>query len=128
MMAEYPYKTRRELAHKIFWKRREDARRQQADWEQMAEECREQGFRPEYCIHGTYMWVDYDCACGYCEMGEPLWDDARDWADAKYDADRLLAETIKRAELYGQFKKLDPNGALGGQMFEWVFEPLKPWS
>lgn len=26
--------------------------------------------RPEYCRHGTYMWVDHDCACARCENGD----------------------------------------------------------
>lgn len=49
-------------------------------WEDMANDCARQGFRPEFCIHGTYMWVDYDCACFDCEMG----DDPRDLSLADF--------------------------------------------
>ena len=42
--------------------------------EEYRKECAEyakQGFRPHYCIHGTNLWVDYDCACWRCEINEP---------------------------------------------------------
>jgi hypothetical protein len=35
---------------------------------------RANGNRPHYCIHGTNMWVDWDCACGACEEGLTVWD------------------------------------------------------
>lgn len=34
------------------------------------EEYRKNGHRNRYCFHGVNQWVDYDCACGYCEEGE----------------------------------------------------------
>jgi len=49
---------------------RDNTSRAIARWESMARECARQGFAPEYCIHGTRMWVDYDCACWQCEMGD----------------------------------------------------------
>lgn len=30
------------------------------------------GYRPEFCIHGTYQWTDYDNICGGCEDGVTL--------------------------------------------------------
>jgi len=41
--------------------------------EQYRAECKawaKQGFRPQYCIHGTNLWVEYDPICGYCEADE----------------------------------------------------------
>lgn len=26
-----------------------------------------EGYRPSHCIHGTYLWVDYDPICAGCE-------------------------------------------------------------
>lgn len=45
-------------------------RENRAEYERECEEYRAQGFRPQYCIHGVNMWVDYDCACWRCEEGE----------------------------------------------------------
>jgi hypothetical protein len=28
------------------------------------------GYAPHYCKHGVNMWVDYDCACWQCEVGD----------------------------------------------------------
>jgi hypothetical protein len=39
-------------------------------WEEYyanAEECASQGYRPSHCVHGVYLWVDYDCVCWRCE-------------------------------------------------------------
>lgn len=41
-----------------------------ANWEAEAKECRKNGFRPKYCVHGTYQWTDYDNICGGCENGD----------------------------------------------------------
>lgn len=40
-----------------------------ADWNDMADKCQRQGYRPKYCIHGTYAWADYDNICAGCEDG-----------------------------------------------------------
>lgn len=34
---------------------------------QACKEWAEEGFAPQFCIHGTNLWVDYDCACFMCE-------------------------------------------------------------
>lgn len=39
------------------------------DWNDMADECQRQGYRPKYCIHGTSSWTDYDNICAGCEDG-----------------------------------------------------------
>lgn len=41
------------------------ARREAYDRE--CAEYAEQGLAPRYCIHGTNLWVEWDCACGACE-------------------------------------------------------------
>lgn len=35
----------------------------------MVEDCAKRGYRPEYCFHGTPLWVDYDVMCPACESG-----------------------------------------------------------
>jgi len=50
-------------------KRRESRDRFVRGWESEAREAARQGYRPSHCIHGMPLWVDYDCACGYCEDG-----------------------------------------------------------
>ena len=42
------------------------AKRREA-YEQNSAECYRQGYRPSHCIHGTYMWRDYDVICPGCE-------------------------------------------------------------
>lgn len=48
-----------------------------ANWaariEEYAAECaqdRKEGHRPSHCIHGAYLWVDWDVICGRCEDGD----------------------------------------------------------
>lgn len=37
-------------------------------YERECAEYYEQGYRPQYCFHGTSLWVDYDPICGECEQ------------------------------------------------------------
>lgn len=46
-----------------------DIQRTIQDWNDMADECQRQGYRPQYCIHGTNTWTDYDNICPGCEDG-----------------------------------------------------------
>ena len=54
-------------------------------------QCREEakmGYRPSRCIHGTYLWVDYDCACYRCELDDRTEiQEARDLAHKWYQED-----------------------------------------
>ena len=57
-----------------------------AEYAKACKEWAEQGLRPAYCIHGTYLWVDYDCACYRCEGDyrsdlEQAVDLARNWQE-----------------------------------------------
>lgn len=42
----------------------------QKEYSSEVEEAAKEGLRPETCIHGTYMWSDYDVICPGCEGGE----------------------------------------------------------
>lgn len=46
------------------------------EYEEACESWAEQGYRPEYCFHGTYLWTDYDPICGRCE-------DSDDWRNTE---------------------------------------------
>lgn len=50
-------------AHKSF----DRIQRTIEDYNIMVTDCRKQGYRPSHCIHGTYLWVDYDVMCPGCE-------------------------------------------------------------
>jgi hypothetical protein len=63
-------------------------REQRAEYYRECREYAKQGLRPRYCIHGTYMWVDYDCACWRCESWE---DDLPDTVLAYIHAKKALA-------------------------------------
>ena len=43
------------------------AARIQAEYEAECEAWRRDGFSPAFCIHGVYLWGDYDCQCWGCE-------------------------------------------------------------
>lgn len=43
--------------------------RQQSEYRKAQEEAAKEGFRPQYCIHGTNQWTDYDNICPGCEDG-----------------------------------------------------------
>lgn len=47
-----------------------DIRENRAEYRRECEEYWARGLRAPYCIHGTYLWTDYDPICGYCEAGE----------------------------------------------------------
>lgn len=113
------------LATHIFWDMKAEAQREQAEYDEMVRECAEQGFRPKYCIHGTYMWTDWDPICGYCENGEPLWSDSRDWARAKDEAERILEAVAQRRMVVLEVVRLDPrNSELREKLVDWSLEPF----
>lgn len=78
----------------------------------------EKGYRPEYCIHGTYMWVDHDCACGYCEEGITMLHMCVQRA-ASY-----VAEFHKRLEFNKQAENMRPPGFDRKALADWAFEPI----
>ena len=44
-------------------------RRAQVEWLEAADAYAKEGYRPQFCIHGTNQWTDYDNICGGCEEG-----------------------------------------------------------
>jgi hypothetical protein len=48
------------------------SRRYEREYQEYLEEveaAHREGFRAQYCEHGTYQWVDWDPICGPCEDG-----------------------------------------------------------
>ena len=67
---------------KAFKAARRDVARAYAEYDAMARECYRDGYRPAYCVHGTYQWTDYDAMCWQCEDGfTPL-----EWTMQEYRA------------------------------------------
>lgn len=55
------------------------------------DEMLSKGFRPEYCIHGSYQWTDSDVNCLACELGEPEPTLADFFAARKSQLERMIA-------------------------------------
>lgn len=103
-----------------------DYRKAFVRYEEKVEEWHKQGYRPHYCIHGTNLWVDWDCACGACEMD----DRPNYWSYQEYlrisldEAKEAMEEMQRRLAIYID---LDRQGApidpfkFGG----WVCEPVE---
>lgn len=66
-----------------------------------------QRLRPHYCEHGVNMWVDYDCACGSCEMGYSF-------RDGKFRMETAISEAKRRMarihEIMAATESLRKNG------------------
>lgn len=43
--------------------------RREQEYRELLRGCYESGYCPSHCIHGTYLWRDYDVICGACESG-----------------------------------------------------------
>ena len=80
----------------FFVEARKDIQENREAWlAQCAEDARN-GFRPQFCIHGVYLWVDYDCVCWRCESDDRSeLEQARDIAYARatreYDLEAFTA-------------------------------------
>ena len=44
----------------------------QAQYDQYCADMAKEGYAPQYCIHGTNQWTDYDNICGGCESDYTL--------------------------------------------------------
>ena len=55
------------------------------------DEMLSKGFRPEYCIHGSYQWTDSDVNCLACELGDPEPTLADFFAARKQQLERMIA-------------------------------------
>lgn len=47
----------------------DDLMRQHDNYLATCEEWRREGYRPQFCEHGTSLWTDYDPICEWCENG-----------------------------------------------------------
>lgn len=98
-------------------------KRRNAEYLEECESYYRRGFTPEFCIHGKYLWTDYDAICGWCEDGEEstykyaLRLAKRDFADFHNRIDWLN----KRPD---RFDQPMPN-ELFNQIMAWVIAPLK---
>lgn len=83
-----------------------DRKAQYAEYLEECESYRRDGFRPAYCEHGTYQWVDYDPICGGCEDGLTGIQGAYEYAirDAEWKMKRYHDASIKLSILREQFR------------------------
>lgn len=89
----------------LYFSIRKNLKQQQAEYEQECQEYLKNGYRPQYCKHGTNMWVDWDCACWRCESEE-----YRTLHQETLDEIKILKNTRKRERelerVYQQEKEL----------------------
>lgn len=91
---------------------------------EMVEDCGRRGYRPEYCIHGTSQWTDYDNICGGCETEGNTWDYL---TYAGYALDRARAAFAERDKRVDALMKLTALQAPMGPVADltgWVSEPV----
>ena len=91
-------------------------------YEQDCNDLASQGFAPEFCKHGTYLWVDYDVMCPYCEDPDP--EDR--YSRSLRRADEALQELEYRLELQNQLVAHDAPYEAVQALNEWITDPL-PW-
>lgn len=94
-----------------------------ARFEEEKDEYYREGYRPQYCFHGTNLWVDYDPICQACEDGYG-WFDRQAYRRLSLDiAFRECAEWDKRVALLTALK--DANAPVEwGTLLEWAAEPI----
>lgn len=94
------------------------------DYLEMVEDCARRGYRPEYCIHGTHQWTDYDNICGGCETEGNRWDYL---TYAGYALDRARAAFAERQKRVDALMKLvalqAPLGPIA-DLTAWASEPV----
>lgn len=93
-------------------------------YEEACEEYHRQGLRPHYCIHGTNLWVDWDCACGACENSEDSYWDYQTYLRRSLDEAKAAFE-----ELNNRISKLIELQKMGAPINlmdfnKWIAEPL----
>lgn len=90
---------------------------------EMVEDCARRKYRPEYCIHGTYQWTDYDNICGGCEDEGNTWNYLTYAGYAMDRARAAFAERDKRIESIMTLVALQaPMGAIA-DLTGWAVEP-----
>ena len=51
-------------------------KRRNAEHDQAVREWAAEGFGPQFCVHGTYMWTDHDPICWACEEWCTVYEEA----------------------------------------------------
>lgn len=98
-------------------------RKSYAEYDEYVSECYREGFRPQYCIHGTNQWTDYDNICGGCEMGRSYFDYAEEALDAIARAKARYAEHEARVSaVVGLSAKGAP---ISAELMAWVSAPIR---
>lgn len=103
--------------------------RHRRSFEMYEEECKDyakQGFAPHYCVHGTNLWVDWDCACGMCEEYGGYWDYA---LYARFSLDEALRAHEQQDERIDILVKLMTMGAPVqiAELGKWATEPVQKY-
>lgn len=94
-------------------------------YQREAATARAQGYRPRYCLHGTYQWHDWDVICPGCEGDEPSI-----YVEALAAAHVADAECTRRADTYAEVRRVikdhgTPMPAEAAEaLITWVFEPI----
>ena len=115
------------LAHRLLPVIRERRESMLESYAAAVEADRKMGYRPQTCIHGAYMWVDYDIPCGTCES------EGRNWLPSIHQvavshAREALAECDRRYALIRpiMFDKERPDDDVLDKMIDWACcEPLR---
>ena len=93
-----------------------------AEWEEECAAEARHGFSPSHCIHGTYMWVDWDVRCWQCEAGGTTIDI---YASAIAHVKALRAECLNRAAAWGAVESAGGvSHILRSEGMEWVAAPI----
>lgn len=93
-------------------------REERREWEEEATRHWANGFRPEYCPHGSYMWGDWDPMCLRCEYGITLHQEALEEARCRVNTWTNRCKAMQRS------RELDMPMDLE-RVIEWVTEPIR---
>lgn len=95
-----------------------------AKFEEEKEAYYREGFRPQYCFHGTSNWTDYDNICGPCEDGYGWFDRQAYRLLSLSMAHQAYREWSKRVDLLTAIRDADAP-ADWSALYKWASEPLK---
>lgn len=97
-------------------------RKTYADHDEYKRECYKDGHRPQYCVHGTNQWTDYDNICGGCEDGRGYFDYEAEALDAIARAKARYAKMEARLDAVMKLAMMD--APISAELLEWVKEPI----
>lgn len=99
-----------------------EVRNMYAEHDEYKRECYKEGFRPQYCVHGTNQWTDYDNICGGCEDGRGYFDYETEALDA------IAYAKAQHAKMEVRLNAVVALAALGApvsaELSAWVAEPI----